>query len=102
MTAQTAHPEAAIAAVRAATDYDGHGDEWRAPSAVAVVALGPAALGFVVVSGELRQRAAEGEPGTRGRLTTGDRLPGHLQRRLLDLYSLAQRLTLKSCKLANS
>ncbi|MFD3422098.1 PP2C family protein-serine/threonine phosphatase [Streptomyces decoyicus] len=39
VAAQTDSPEAAIAAVRATTDYDGHEDEWAAPSAVAIVGV---------------------------------------------------------------
>ncbi|MEU6331617.1 protein phosphatase 2C domain-containing protein [Streptomyces sp. NPDC047049] len=40
VAAQTDNPEAAIAAVRATTDYDGYqDDEWDAPSAVAVVGV---------------------------------------------------------------
>ncbi|MFH0246407.1 PP2C family protein-serine/threonine phosphatase [Streptomyces sp. HK10] len=40
VAAQTLDPEAAIAAVRAVTDYDGHQDTWeQPPSAVAVVAV---------------------------------------------------------------
>ncbi|MGW7463720.1 PP2C family protein-serine/threonine phosphatase [Streptomyces xantholiticus] len=39
VAAQTDNPEAAIAAVRAATDHDGYGDEDEPPNAVAVVAV---------------------------------------------------------------